>query len=185
MKDTEIHIRETTATDFNDIMKVEEQAFGYIKEAELTADLLKDKTAKPVLSLLAFHHKKAVGHILFTRVYMNQASDNQLLIHILAPLAVIPEYQKKGIGGLLIREGLEKLKAIGSEMVFVLGHIEYYPKYGFIPDAKQQGYTAPFEIPEKVKDAWMVQSLNSEGFTIPAGQVICADTLNKPEHWQE
>ncbi len=185
MKDTEIHIRETAVTDFQDIMKVEEQAFGYDKEAKLTADLLKDKTAKPILSLLAFHSQKAIGHILFTRVYMNEMDNNQPLLHILAPLAIIPEYQKKGVGGLLIQHGLETLKEIGSEMVFVLGHPTYYPKYGFIPDAMQKGYTAPFTIPEKVKNAWMVQSLNSAGFVIPAGQIVCADALNKLEHWQE
>ena len=58
MKIENIQIRETKEKDFKDIMEVEEQAFGYIKEANLTADLLKDETAKPVLSLLAFHKNK-------------------------------------------------------------------------------------------------------------------------------
>ena len=180
-----IQIQETTAKDFNHIMNVEEKAFGSMNEAHLTADLLGDETAEPVLSLLAYDDEKAVGHILFTRAYMNQINVNQPLIHILAPLAVVPEYQKKGIGGLLINNGLNKLKAIGSEMVFVLGHIEYYPKFGFIPDAKQKGYLAPFSIPEMSKDAWMVQSLTSEDFDIPGGKVVCANELNKPEYWRE
>lgn len=180
-----IHIKETAAKDFNDIMKVEEQAFGQKEEAQLTADLLGDETAKPSLSLLAYHNKKAIGHILFTRVYINQMNTNQPLIHILAPLAIVPEYQKKGIGGLLINKGLNRLKEMGSEMVFVLGHIEYYPKFGFIPDAKQKGYHAPFPIPEMQKDAWMVQSLTSKDFVIPGGKVVCANELNKPEYWRE
>uniref|UniRef100_UPI003216E3D9 GNAT family N-acetyltransferase n=1 Tax=uncultured Draconibacterium sp. TaxID=1573823 RepID=UPI003216E3D9 len=180
-----IQIRETNSTDFNDIMVVEERAFGYVKEAKLTADLLSDKTAEPLLSLLAFHDKKPIGHILFTRVYRNKMNTNQPLIHILAPLAVIPEYQKQGVGGLLINEGLKRLKEMGSEMVFVLGHMEYYPKFGFIPDAKKLGFSAPYPIPIEYANAWMVQSLNPEGFVIEKGDIICSVELNKPEHWRE
>jgi putative acetyltransferase len=181
----DIYIKETTASDYNDIMLVEEQAFGYIKEAQLTADLLEDETAKPVLSLLAFHREKAIGHILFTRVYMNEMDITQTLVHILAPLAVIPEYQKQGIGGMLIFDGLKRLKEMGSKMVFVLGHMKYYPKFGFIPDAKKAGYSAPYPIPEEYVNAWMVQTLCPKGFEINKGKVLCADKLNKPEHWRE
>lgn len=180
-----IQIRETIGKDFNDIMMVEERAFGFEKEAKLTADLLNDKTAEPILSLLAFHNKKAIGHILFTRVYINSMNTKQPLIHILAPLAIIPEYQKQGIGGSLINEGLKKLKDMGSEMVFVLGHMEYYPKFGFIPDAKKLGFTTPYPIPDEYANAWMVQSLNSKGFVIDKGNVICSNELNKAEHWRE
>ena len=185
MEIKDIQIRETDINDFNDIMKVEERAFGYAKEAKLTADLLNDKTAEPILSLLSFHENKAIGHILFTRVYIDEMTTSQPLIHILAPLAIIPEYQKQGIGGLLINAGLERLKEIGSEMVFVLGHMEYYPKFGFLPDAKKIGYSAPYPIPEEFANAWMVQSLNPEGFILNHGKVICANELNKPEHWRE
>lgn len=185
MKTKDIQIRESKDDDFKIVMEVEEKAFDSIKEAELTADLLNDKTAKPTLSLLAFHENKAVGHILFTRLYINEMVSNQPLIHILAPLAVIPEYQKQGIGGMLINEGLKRLKEMRSEMVFVLGHMEYYPKYGFIPDANKIGYSAPYPIPEKFADAWMVQSLNPKGFLINPGKMICAKELDKPEHWRE
>ena len=181
---SKILIRDTNDGDFNDIMEVEKKAFGYDKEAQLVADLLNDKTAEPYISLLAFDDGKAVGHILFTRVHINEIT-NKPLFHILAPLAVKPEWQKRGIGGMLIYEGLNKLKEIGSEMVFVLGHIGYYPKFGFITDAKSQGYTAPFPIPEEYSDAWMVQTLTEEGKMINPGQVICAKELNKPEHWRE
>ncbi len=180
-----IQIKETNTADFNNIMLVEERAFGMLKEAQLTADLLNDQTAEPILSLLAFHNKEAIGHILFTRVYMDEMNTTQPLIHILAPLAIIPEYQKQGVGGLLINEGLKRLKEMGSEMVFVLGHMDYYPKFGFIPDAKKLGFTAPHPIPDELANAWMVQSLNPEGFVIGRGNVICSNELNKPEHWRE
>ncbi|MCG6187855.1 GNAT family N-acetyltransferase [Maribellus maritimus] len=184
MKLRDIQIRETDSNDFNSIMTVEERAFGYDKEAQLTAALLQDKTATPILSLLAFYKNEPVGHILFTRVYINHRG-TQPLLHILAPLAVIPEYQKQGVGGILIQEGLKSLKKMGSEMVFVLGHMDYYPKHGFTPDAAKQGYSAPYPIPEEFANAWMVQSLSSEGFTSEKGKIICSDELNKPEHWRE
>lgn len=179
-----IEIKESGINDFKNIMEVEEQAFDCDKEAKLTASLLKDNTAKPVLSLLAFYKNEAIGHILFTRVYIDEMT-NQPLFHILAPLAVKPDYQKQGIGGLLIMEGLKRLKKMGSEMIFVLGHIEYYPKFGFVPDAQKIGFSAPFPIPEEFADAWMVQSLNSGKFHNKTGKIICANELNKAEHWRE
>lgn len=185
MKNQNIIIRETNKTDFNDIMEVETKAFGMDKEAQLTAELLRDITARPYLSLLAFQNEEAVGHIIFTRVYINQMDKEQILLHILAPLAVKPEFQNQGIGGVLIKEGLNRLKTMGSEMVFVLGHMEYYPKFGFIPDAGKLGFEAPYLIPEEFSNAWMVQSLNQDGFKVPKGKVICSNGLNKPEHWRE
>lgn len=184
MNTSEIQIRKTGINDFNDIMMVEERAFGYDKEAKLTASLLNDPSAEPMLSLLAFHNNQAIGHILFTRAYIDEIKA-QPLFHILAPLAVIPEYQKQGIGGMLIKEGLQRLKDMDSKMVLVLGHMEYYPKYGFIPDAKKLGYSAPYPIPEEFANAWMVQSLNSQEFLIEKGKVMCCNELNQPEHWRE
>lgn len=180
-----IQIRETNNNDLEAIMLVEERAFGMKKEAELTADLLNDETASPIMSLLAFDGERVIGHIIFTRVYMDKLDPNQPLIHILAPLAVIPEYQNQGIGSMLIREGINRLKEMGSEMVFVLGHIGYYDRFDFIIDAKALGYEAPYPIPEEFKDAWMVQPLKTEEFHIPSGQVICSNALNKEEHWRE
>ncbi|WP_291587945.1 GNAT family N-acetyltransferase [Bacteroides sp.] len=184
IKSKDIQIRETNANDFDDIMTVEKQAFGYDKEAKLVADLLADTTAEPIVSLLAFHKDKAVGHILFTRAYFENQKV-QPMMHILAPLAVKPEYQRQGIGGMLIQAGIEKLRQKGSSLVFVLGHKEYYPKYGFIPDAARLGYPAPYPILEEFCDYWMVQPISSKGFGIGKGKIKCSDELNKPEHWRD
>lgn len=179
-----IQIRETGADDFNDIMTVEEQAFGYDKEAKLVAGLLADKTAEPMVSLLAFHNNEAVGHILFTRTYFDNR-EVQPMMHILAPLAVKPEYQRQGIGGMLIQAGIEKLREKGSSLVFVLGHKEYYPKHGFIPGAARLGYPPPYPIQEAHNDYWMVRAIGPEGFEVGKGQINCCDELNKPEHWRD
>lgn len=180
----EIQIRETNTSDFNDIMTVEKQAFGYDKEAQLVAELLADKTAEPIVSLLAFYQDEAVGHILFTRVYLDN-QDRQPMMHILAPLAVKPEYQRQGIGRMLIEAGIEKLQEKGSNLVFVLGHAAYYPKYGFIPDAAKLGYPAPYPIAEEYSDYWMVQPISNKGFDTGKGQIRCCDALNRPEHWRD
>ena len=112
----DISIVETGEKDLKDIYAVQEQAFGYEKEAILTLELLEDKTARPCLSLLAYLEEEPIGHILFTRVYIEDRS-NTPLAHILAPLAVKPVFQKQGVGGKLIRSGLEKLKQMDSKIV--------------------------------------------------------------------
>ncbi len=179
-----IQIRETSVKDFNHIMEIETQAFGYDKEARLTAELLNDETAEPMVSLIAFYNEEPVGHILFTRAYFDM-QEEQPMMHILAPLAVKPEYQQQGIGGMLIKAGLQLLQKRGSNLVFVLGHREYYPKYGFIPYAAHLGYPAPYPIPEKHSEYWMVQPISEKGFDIGKGKIKSSDTLNKPEHWRD
>ncbi len=178
-----MEIRETTKSDLRNILFVEAEAFGYVKEANLVNDLLNDPTAMPMLSLLAFNDdKEAVGHILFTKVRIS--GEDNISAAILAPLAIIPDEQGKGIGGQLIKHGLKMLSEAGFEVVFVLGHPGYYPRYGFQP-AGALGLEAPYPIPDKHSDAWMVQELRSGVLDRLKGKVICADELNKPEHWRE
>lgn len=184
MNATNIQIRESGPRDLEIIMEVESEAFGSKEEADLVVRLLDDPSAKPLLSLLAFCDGKAVGHILFTKAQIEGHPKN-LQAHILAPLAVIPEYQRQGIGGLLIREGLSKLLDTGSELVFVLGHKEYYPRFGFMPDAAKHGFPAPYNIPAKHVDCWMVYVMGSGSVENITGRVICADELDKPELWRE
>lgn len=178
-----ILIRETTESDLNDVLSVEREAFGYDKEAELVRDLLNDPSAKPFLSLLAFRDDRAIGHILFTTVYLMDAP-RKVSISLLAPLAIVPDSQKQGIGGKLIKRGLEILSETGVELVFVLGHPEYYPRYGF-ETAGIHGFEAPYPIPEEHADAWMVQELRDNVINSVHGKVKVADALNKPEHWRE
>lgn len=180
-----ITIRETTPADLAEIVRVHKEAFGYDKEAELTAELLGDASARPYVSLLAFRGGEAVGHILFTRCRIEGAETAQEAHYILAPLAVVPECQRQGVGGLLIGRGLEILRERGADLVFVLGHKEYYPRHGFIPDAGKLGFPAPYPIPEIYADYWMVQTLSETDFTQCKGRVLCAAALDRPEHWRE
>ncbi|NQT89071.1 N-acetyltransferase [bacterium] len=178
-----MHIREATDSDLNDVLSVERQAFGYDKEAELVRALLDDPSAAPSLSLLAFKDDRAVGHILFTAVSLTGAQDTAPMA-ILAPLAIVPDAQKQGIGGALIERGLQLLSESGVDVVFVLGHPGYYPRYGFQPAGKL-GLEAPYPIPDEHADAWMVQALRPGVIGSVRGKVVCADALNRPEHWRE
>lgn len=180
----QVQIRETVKGDFDSIMEVEKLAFGCDNEAVLTADLLNDGTANPIVSLLAVYRGEPVGHILFTRAYFSGQKD-QGMMHILAPLAVKPDFQRQGIGGMLIKAGIERLQAIGSNLVFVLGHKEYYPKFGFIPDAKGLGYPTPYPILEENREYWMVQPIGATGFDVGKGKIECCEVLNRPEHWRD
>lgn len=185
MTNETITLRETNPTDLAEIVRVQKEAFGYDKEAELTAALLGDASARPYVSLLAFRGGKAIGHILFTRCRIEGAQTAQEGCYILAPLAVVPARQRQGVGGALIRKGLELLRERGAKLVFVLGHKEYYPRHGFVPDAGKRGFQAPYPIAEQYADCWMVQTLPEAGFTEHKGRVVCAEALDRPEHWRE
>ncbi len=178
-----MNIRETTASDLDDILSVEREAFNNEKEPGLVRDLLEDPSAKPVLSLLAFEDDRVVGHILFTKTRII-GTQNEVSSAILAPLAIVPDMQKQGIGGKLIESGLKLLSRTGVDLVFVLGHPEYYPRYGF-KTAGCLGFEAPYPIPDKHADAWMVQALRPGVIDSICGKVVCAEAMNKPEYWRE
>lgn len=178
-----ITIRETTKKDKETIYQVEQRAFGEVDEAELTKKLMADPTAEPLLSLLAFVEEEAVGHILFTKATVT--TEDSLSAMILAPLAVVPDYQKQGIGGQLIKEGLRLLKEKHVDLVFVLGHIDYYPRHGFKP-ALPLHFQPPYPVEKGKEEAWMVQSLLADfPFEDYSGTVQCSDEFMRPEYWRE
>lgn len=169
-----------------EIEKIHTTAFGKEKGpeiAELVNGLFDDKTAEPLLSLVAVKNKNIIGHVLFTKVTVTHTPIS-VSASLLAPLAVLPEAQAKGIGGLLIKEGLDRLKKSAVDLVFVLGHPDYYPRSGFTPAGKL-GFKAPYPIPAKHADAWMVIELSSGILGKAKGTVECSDVLNQPQHWRE
>lgn len=176
-------IREMTGEDLQAVLRINREAFGQNDEAELVEKLIRDLSAAPVLSLVATEEGEPVGHILFTRIRIHGRPPSELF-YLLAPMAVLKSHQGKGIGGRLIRTGLNMLKDRGVQLVLVLGHPEYYPRYGFLPDAGKHGLEAPYPIPEEHKDAWMVSYLAAGSERI-RGKVHCSDTLQDPKYWAE
>lgn len=180
-----LKIRFSKDTDTAQIFDVHQEAFGEEQGqeiVELIRAILADDTAKPILSLVAEAEGEIVGHVLFTAIHIEGAEQQRVQAQILAPLAVLPSYQNKGIGGALIREGLRRLSDSGVGLVFVLGHIEYYPRLGFEPAARH-GLIAPYPISAEHQDGWMVQELKPGLLGRVTGKISCSRTLDNPEHW--
>jgi putative acetyltransferase len=177
-----MNIRKTTDADLSDILLIEKAAFQRDSEAELTRDLLSDPTAEPRVSLIVTIEDQPVGHILFSNGHLE--NHPEVKVSFLAPLAVLPKFQKQGIGGALVKKGLEYLEDLGVDLVFVLGWPDYYPRFGFKPAGKI-GLEAFCPIPEKDADAWMVKALRQGLIGSVSGKLIPCDALSKPELWRE
>jgi putative acetyltransferase len=135
-------IRRETAADIPAIRRVNELAFGRPNEARLV-DALRE-AATPFLSLVADDGGAIVGHIAFTPVTVGPA-----VILGLAPMAVLPGRQHQGIGSELVRAGLDACRDAGFGAVVVLGHPDYYPRFGFEP-ASRRGVTTEYDVPDPV-----------------------------------
>ena len=110
------------------IHSINEAAFGCQDEADLV-DKLRTEDAV-LVSLVAEISERIVGHILFSRMSIETAAGS-VLAAALAPMAVLPEHQRRGIGGRMIRYGLNLLRRRGEQIVIVVGHPDYYPRFGF------------------------------------------------------
>lgn len=181
-----MEIRRSNESEKAEIEIIHTKAFGEEKGpeiAELVNGLFDDETAMPLLSLVAVEKGQLVGHILFTKAVFAK-TDKPVSIQLLAPLAVLPDVQTKGVGSKLIKEGLNQLKNAGVELVFVLGHPDYYPRCGFTT-AGVLGFEAPYPIPDEHAGAWMVQALKDGIIGNVKGKVQCSEVLNQPQHWRE
>jgi putative acetyltransferase len=125
-------IRPEEPRDYTAVYTVNISAFETPTEANLVEVLRKE--AHPYLSLVAEEDKKIVGHIMFSPVMLSGHTD--LKIMGLGPMAVLPEQQRKGIGSALVKAGLEKCKDLGFGVAVVLGHKDFYPRFGFIPSVR-------------------------------------------------
>jgi putative acetyltransferase len=127
-----VSIRPERDEDRAGVHEVNRAAFPTSVEADLV-DALRG-AARPWISLLAEIGGRIVGHILFTPVRVLGEEGERAALG-LAPMAVHPDFQNRGIGSRLVRAGLEACRAQGQPVVFVLGHPNYYPRFGFQPAA--------------------------------------------------
>ena len=172
-------VRAAKSADLERVLEVERRAFGGDIEAELVRALVYDGEAFIVgLSLVAEEAGTVVGHVLFTRASCGGGVSAVLL----APLAVVPERQQRGVGTLLVREGLEQARALGFGLVLVLGDPAYYTRFGFGP-AAAHGITPPY--PVDPADAWMVLELQPGVLAEAVGVVGLAEAFRDPALWRE
>ena len=147
-----VTIRPETPEDVDSICYVNEQAFGQENESKLIEQMRNHGVL--TISLVAIQDGEIVGHIAFSPVVIESISSSFEAI-TLAPMAVLPEYQRKRIGSQMVRAGLEECRRLGHEIIVVLGHPTYYPRFGFVP-ARPKGIDCEFEVPE---EAWMILEL--------------------------
>lgn len=139
-----IIVRQEGKEDRAEVLEINKHAFGRENEARLVELLRVSNAFVPELSLVAACDNKLAGYVLFTKITIKDRSTETESL-ALAPLAVLPEFQKKGIGGSLIKSGLKRAGELSYKSVIVLGHDKYYPKFGFVP-AKKWNITAPFKV---------------------------------------
>ncbi|WP_053368769.1 GNAT family N-acetyltransferase [Bacillus sp. FJAT-27245] len=173
----DISIRQEKEADYQAVEEVIERAFSDVAisdktEHHLVKRLRSSMAFIPELSLVAVHEATGewVGHILFTKARIGDAETLAL-----APVSVLPEYQNRGIGGLLINKGLEKAKEQGYESAIVLGHPGYYRKFGF-KKASLWGIKAPWNVPDEV---FMALELRAKSLDGVSGTVEYADAFNQ------
>lgn len=162
-----IQIRPETPADYEAIHRVNDVAFDRSNESKLIENLRQLDKFDARLSLIAELEEKLVGHILFYPVIIRRV-DAAFPSLSLGPVAVLPEYQKQGIGGELIRTGHVAAKKLGFDSVILLGHPEYYPRFGYQP-AEKWGLTNPWHIEG---DPFMALELVEGALAGKAGQVI-------------
>jgi putative acetyltransferase len=145
-------VRPERTEDFSAIHAVNRLAFGRDEEARLV-DLVRQRE-EPVISLVAVEDDRIIGHILFSPVSIASPGASRRAVG-LGPMAVHPDFQKRGVGRELIEAGLEACRKAGYEIVVVLGHPSFYPRFGFTL-ARARRIHMDQEVPG---DAFMVMEL--------------------------
>ena len=160
-----MRIRREEPRDVPAIRTINLTAFGSASEADIVDALRSD--ARHVISLVAEEDDALIGHILFSPVDVAGAD---LRAMALAPMAVIPDRQRTGVGSALVRAGLDECRRSGAAAVFVLGHPSYYPRFGFAT-ASTLGFRCEFDAPD---DAFMVSELVPGALSRQSG-LVCFD----------
>ena len=144
--------------------------------AKLALDLLTNDTAKPVVALVAEEDDRIAGMIIFSPASVIGCED--VTAYILAPLAVLKERQRKGVGLSLVQQGMMLIEQAGVGLVFVYGDPGYYSRAGFCSD---HNIKAPYKL--AYPRAWMAKAFRDGLLETIRGTVRCATALNTPDHW--
>lgn len=142
-----ITIRTEKIEDHALVSGINRSAFKGEGEAQLVEALRRSVNFIPELSIVAEKNGQVVGHILFSPLIIEMEADAVPAL-ALAPMAVLPEFRNQAIGSELVRRGLEICQSLGHEVVVVVGHPAYYPRFGF-SSARAKGLEAPFPVPDE------------------------------------
>jgi len=168
------YIRTETPADYDQTKEVVREAFREAEhtdhdEHELIGRLRDSKSFIPELSLVAVDrwNDAIIGHILLTKIKIQQGEGAYEAL-ALAPLSVLPDYQHQGVGSALMESALSAAKRLGYQAVIVLGHADYYPKFGF-RKAAEWGITAPFPV---LDESFLALELQPNGLDGSNGVVV-------------
>jgi len=169
-----ILIEAETEDDYEQIAKLHSIAFNGDGEAKLVEKLRKTPKYIRELSLVAKYRNTVIGHVLFYPIKIN--TDRKECDSLaLAPISVIPSFQNRKVGSRLIMEGLEKARKLGFKSVIVVGHPEYYPRFGF-EKASKYGISTSLDVPD---DAIFAIELEKDGLK------DCSGTIEYPNEYNE
>ena len=168
-----ITIRQETPDDYARVIELTAKAFEAMPfsegdEDKLVENLRKAPTFIPELSLVAELDNQLVGHILFTPLVIDNGQQ-QFQSLVLGPVSVLPEFQKQGIGGQLIVAGHQKARDLGFQSVILIGHPEYYPRFGY-KTASGWGLKVAMELPSD--DVFMAIELTENALSGVSGMVV-------------
>ena len=138
-----IEIREERSDDVPAVRHLNRRAFGQDQESNIV-DALRANAAA-LLSLVATLNGQVVGHIMYSPLSIDGKFEGAAL----GPMAVLPQCQREGIGTKLIEAGNRKLKDDGCPFIIVVGHADYYPRFGFKP-ASEHGIKCEWDVPDNV-----------------------------------
>lgn len=144
-----MQIRQEQKKDIDVISEINRRAFGQDEEAQLVTALRQN--CRELLSLVAVERNEVVGHVLFSPVDI-VINDETVHGMGLGPMAVLPEHQRRGIGTELVLAGIEEIRKRGYPFIVVLGHPQFYPRFGFVP-AVRLSIRCRWDVPD---DAFMI-----------------------------
>jgi putative acetyltransferase len=151
-----VEIREERPADVAAVREVNRRAFEQERESNIVDALRANGGA--LLSLVATIDDQVVGHVMYSRVSVGDMVNGAAL----GPMAVLPEHQRQGIGTRLIDTGNQKIKDAGYPFIIVVGHAEYYPRFGFRPAGKY-GIKCEWDVPEEVFMVLMLDAAKMQG----------------------
>ncbi|MEL3971451.1 N-acetyltransferase [Rossellomorea oryzaecorticis] len=164
----DVVIRQEIMDDFAGIKDVNDLAFKKEDESILIEKIRESDAYIPELSLVAISNEGILsGHILFSKIHIENKMGEQVPSIALAPVAVRPDHQGTGIGSSLIKEGIARARNLGYTSVIVLGHPTYYPRFGFKP-AREFSIKAPVDIGDEF---FMAMELKKGGLFGVSGTV--------------
>jgi putative acetyltransferase len=159
-------IRTELDSDIPSIRKVTIEAFGRESEADLLDSLR--LAGDLLLSLVAEEDGAIVGHVAYSPAVIHLTRGDSADAVALGPISVVPDVQSRGIGSRLIERGFRDCLAMGYELMFLLGHPAYYPRFGFVP-AKPLGVRWAVDTSDQPNPAFMVKELKEGALAAALG----------------